>query len=345
VKRLNFAIIGAGNIAPVHAAAIREIPDAKLTAIATRDPQRGQAFAAEHGAEWHADYREVLARPEVDVVAIASPHNLHLPMTVDAAAAGKHVLCEKPMARTVAECDEMIDACDRAGVLLGVTFQGRFEPLVTDLRDLLSHGRIGQLLWASSNTVWYRDTAYYRSKPWRGTWAEEGGGVLINQAIHAIDLLVWVAGLPTRLTAQTRTLNHEIEVEDGAVAMLEYADGAMGLIQATTVAYPGYSERLEFYGTQGGVVYHKGEGCLEWHLLDPKEDGEKRTAASSGATRPMDISADAHAALFGDFAAAIRTGSRPLIDGREGRRSLELVEAIYRSSRSGEPVAVSGIAK
>jgi UDP-N-acetyl-2-amino-2-deoxyglucuronate dehydrogenase len=340
VKTLNFAIIGIGNIAPVHAAAIHAIPGAQLTAVATRNPERGQAFATEHGAAWHGDYREVLARPDVDVVAIASPHNLHLPMTVDAAAAGKHVLCEKPMARTAAECDEMIDACDRAGVLLGVTFQGRFEPLAIDLREILNSGRLGRLLWASSNTVWYRDAAYYRSKPWRGTWAEEGGGVLINQAIHAIDLLVWAAGMPSRITAQTRTLHHEIEVEDGAVAILEYAGGGMGLIQATTIAYPGYAERLEFYGTQGGVVYHKGEGRLEWHLVDPPDDGEKRTASSSGAGRPMDITTAAHAALFRDFADALRTGRRPLIDGCEGRRSLEVVEAIYRSSRTAASVTL-----
>lgn len=339
--QLNFAIIGVGNIAPVHAAAIRQVPGARLTAVATRNPERGRAFAAEQGAEWHADYREVLARSDVDVVAIASPHNLHLPMTLHAAAAGKHVLCEKPMARTVAECDEMIAACDRAGVLLGVTFQGRFEPLANELKDMLSGGRLGRLLWASSNTVWYRDAAYYRSKPWRGTWAEEGGGVLINQAIHAIDLFISVGGMPSRLTAQARTLNHEIEVEDVAVAMLEYAGGAMGLIQATTVAYPGYGERLEFYGTQGGVVYHKGEGRLEWHLIDPKEDGEKRTASSSGAARPMDITADAHGALFREFAEAIRAGGRPRIDGREGRHSVAVVEAIYRSSRTGAPVTLS----
>lgn len=339
MKTLNFAIIGIGNIAPVHAAAIAATPDARLVAVATRDPGRGQAFAAAHGAGWHADYREVLARPDVDVVAIATPHNLHLPMTVDAAAAGKHVLCEKPMACTVAECDEMIGACDAAGVQLGITFQGRFEPLAAELKALVDSGRLGRLLWASSHTVWYRDAAYYRSKPWRGTWAEEGGGVLINQAIHAIDLFVWVGGLPSRITAQVGTLNHEIEVEDAAVAMLSYGDSAVGLIQATTVAYPGYAERLEFYGTQGGVVYHKGEARLEWHLLDPREDGEKQAEASSGAGSPMSITADAHSALFRDFAAAIRTGGRPLVDGREGRRSLAVVEAIYRSARAGAGVA------
>lgn len=341
MKTLNFAIIGIGNIAPVHAAAIAATPGARLTAVATRNPDRGQSFAREHGAGWHADYRELLARPDVDVVAIASPHNLHLPMTEDAAAAGKHVLCEKPMACTVAECDAMIAACERAGVLLGVTFQGRFEPLAAELKALLDGGRLGRLLWASSNTVWYRDDAYYRSKPWRGTWAEEGGGVLINQAIHAIDLFVWAAGMPQQITAQARTLNHQIEVEDGALAILSYGGGAMGLIQATTVAYPGYAERLEFYGTKGGVIYHKGEGRLEWHLLDPAEDGEHRSGVSSGAARPMDITADAHAALFRDFAAAIRTGGTPLVHGREGRRSLEVVEAIYRSSRSGAPIALA----
>jgi UDP-N-acetyl-2-amino-2-deoxyglucuronate dehydrogenase len=336
MKTLNFAIIGVGNIAPVHAAAIQATPGARLTAVATRNQQSGRTFALEHGAEWHGDYRELLARQDVDVVTLATPHDLHLPMTLDAASAGKHVLVEKPMARTVAECDEMIAACERSGVALAVTFQGRFEILAAKLRTLVASGRLGRLLWSSANLVWYRDEAYYRSKPWRGTWAEEGGGVLINQAIHDIDLLVWCAGMPARVTAQARTLNHAIEVEDAVLAMLDYRDGSMGLVQALTVAFPGYPDRLEFYGTGGAVIYHKGEGRLEWHFVDPQEDGEERAEVNSGATRPMDFSATAHAALFTDFATAIRTGGRPLVHGCEGRRSLQLVEAIYTASRTGQ---------
>ena len=340
MKPLYFGIIGVGNIARNHIAAIKETPGAALVAVADCDPERARAFAAEHGGTWYADYHDLLARDDVDAVAICTPHDLHAPMTCDAAAAHKHVLCEKPMARNVAECDAMIAACERAGVTLGVIFQSRFEPIAQKTKTLIDDGRLGRLLWGSASTIWYRTEEYYRSTPWRGTWAHEGGGALINQASHAIDLLIWLAGMPTRVTAQARTLNHAIEVEDGGIAILEYDDNRLGFIQATTVAYPGYPERLEFYGTRGGAVFHKGQGRLEWHLLDPREDGEEQAEVSSGASRPMDISATGHIAQFQDFATAIRERRRPLVDGYEGRKSIEIVEAIYRSARTNAPVSL-----
>ncbi len=337
VDTLNFAIIGAGNIAGVHAAAIHGTPAAELVAVATRNPERGKAFVAEHGGHWYAEYRDVLQRPDVDIVSLCTPHDLHLPITVEAASAGKHVLCEKPMARTVAECDEMIAACERAGVALGIVFQGRFEPLSKRLKADVQGGRLGKLIWVSSNTVWFRSEEYYRSAPWRGTFEHEGGGVLINQAIHAIDMLLWVAGMPSKVTAQTRTLNHQIEVEDAAIAILEYPDRALGLIQATTDAFPGYAERLEFYGTNGGAVYHKSQGKIEWHIVEPRQDIVDEAEAISGAAGPMTTNAGPHTAQYQDFAAAIRERRPPSVDGREGRRSLAVVEAIYHSSRTGAP--------
>src|SRR3972149_4155559 len=338
MKRLHFGIIGAGNIAPVHVAAIRGIPEAELVAVATRNRERGQAFVEKWGGSWYADYAELLRRPDVDAVTICTPHDLHLPMTLATAQAGKHVLCEKPMAHTAAECDAMIEACERAGVTLGVIFQSRFEPLSQQLKRLIEDGSLGQLLWASANTVWYRSDDYYRSGPWRGTWAHEGGGVLINQAIHAIDVLLWLTGMPDRVTAQTRTLQHAIEVEDGALAILEYTDRRLGLIQATTTAYPGYPERLEIVGTNGSAIYHKGQARLEWHFIEPREDHVLEAEVSSGASAPMDITAAGHTAVFRDFAEAVQTQRLPLIDGLEGRKSVAVVEAIYHSAQSGGAV-------
>ncbi len=339
MKPLRYGIIGVGNITPIHAAAIKGTPDAQLIAVATRNEARGRTFAEQHNAAWYTDYCELLRRDDIDVVTICTPHDLHASMVIDAAIAGKHVLCEKPMARDIAECDAMIAACERAGVTLGVIFQFRFEPLSQKLKTALDVKKLGHLHWISANTIWHRSDEYYQSAAWRGSW-ESGGGVLINQAIHTIDLMLWLTGTPSRVTAKMRTLDHRIQVEDGALALLEYPDARLGLIQATTAAFPGYPERLEFYGNHGSAVYYKGQGRLEWHIAEPREDRVDESKVSSGAARPMDISATAHIAQFQDFAAAIREHRTPLVDGREGRRAVELIEAIYRSARADVPISL-----
>jgi UDP-N-acetyl-2-amino-2-deoxyglucuronate dehydrogenase len=330
---LKFGIIGAGNIAPVHATAIQDIHNAELVAVADVDLNRAKSLTARFGGVAYADYRELLARSDVDITTLCVPHFLHHPITLEAAAAGKHILVEKPMAISLAECDAMIAACDQAGVTLGVISQGRFEPLAIKLKNALDSGELGKLLWVSANVFWHRTDVYYSSASWRGSWKYEGGGVLINQAIHALDLLLWFAGAPSRVTAQMRTLNHKIEVEDCVVATLEYGKDRLGLIQATTNAIPGYPERIEIYGSQGSAIYHKGKGQLEWHFLDTSKDHLDQVEASTGAANPMDISAVAHTAQFKDFAEAVRSQCTPQVSAKDGRLSIELVEAIYRSSR------------
>jgi UDP-N-acetyl-2-amino-2-deoxyglucuronate dehydrogenase len=342
---LKFGIIGAGNIAPIHATAIQNIPDSELVAVADNDLKHAQALVAQYGGVASNDYHDLLARPDVDVVTLCVPHYLHAPMTLEAAAAGKHVLCEKPMAISLAECDTMIAACEKAGVTLGVVFQGRFEPLAIQLKAAIDSGELGRILWVSANTFWHRTDAYYRSGPWRGTWAHEGGGVLINQAIHALDLLVWLAGSPSRVSGKIRTLNHQIEVEDCALASLEYENGQIGLVQASTIAIPGYPERIEIYGSQGSAIYHKGLGKLEWHFLDSNKDHTDEVEASNGAAQPMDISPTAHIAQFKDFAEAVRNHGRPKVSGKDGRLSIELMEAIYRSSRQNAPIDLPFLAE
>lgn len=338
--KLKFGIIGAGNIAPVHATAIQNIKDVELVAVAANHLERAQALTSQFGGVAYRDYKELLSQSDVDIVTLCVPHFLHAPLTLEAAAAGKHVICEKPMAISLAECDTMIAACNKAHVNLGIIFQGRFEPLAIKLKKAIDSGELGRLLWVSANVFWHRTDAYYDSAPWRGTWASEGGGVLINQAIHALDLLLWLTGTPTRVIGKIQTLNHQIEVEDCAMAMLEYANGQMGIIQATTVAIPGFPERIEIYGSEGSAIYHKGQGQLEWHFNDASRNHVDKVEASSGAAQPMDITAAAHTAQFKDFVEAVLEHRAPSVDGKAGRSSIELIEAIYRSSRKNIPIDI-----
>lgn len=342
---LKFGIIGAGNIAPIHAAAIRGTPNAELVAVATRNKKLGESFCSKYGGKWYADYHQLLGHDDIDIISICTPHHLHAQMTIDAADAGKHVLCEKPMAVNVIECDKMIIACKKANVQLGVIFQCRFEPMSLQLKAAFDESSLGRLLLVSVSIPWFRDEEYYCKSTWRGRREYEGGGVFINQAIHAIDLLLWLTGMPDRVTARTRTLNHKIEVEDCGLAILEFADGYLGIIQATTCAYPGYPERLEFYGVGGSIIYHKGQGKLEWHLIDYSVDQIDEAANNINAASSLTFNINPMIAEYRDFASAIREGNRPLIDGYEGRRSVELIEAIYRSAYEDKTIELSSYKK
>lgn len=341
MNSLRFGIIGTGNIAPVHIAAVRSTPNARVVAVTDGDCGRAESFAQRYQVDCETSYQALCARPDIDVITICAPHYLHAPMAIEAARADKHVLCEKPMACTPEECDEMIAAATRSGITLGVIFQNRFDRLPLKIKAAMDKGRLGRILWASATTPWHRDSAYYEQGSWRGSWAAAGGGALMNQAIHAVDLLLWLGGQPEKVTAKMRTLNHPIEVEDVVVAVLEYSQGHLGLIEATTNAYPGFGERIEFHGTRGSIVYHKGEARLEWRLRDPEESWDETTTVSNAAAAPMDISAAGHIAQFQDFAAAIREGRPPRVDAAEGRRSVDLVAAIYRSALSDLPVTVT----
>jgi predicted dehydrogenase len=253
--------------------------------------------------------------------------------------AGKHVLVEKPMARNVAEADRIIAACDRAGLTLGAMFQYRFSPLARKVKAAVEGGRLGKLLLIDLQAKWFRSDAYYRESNWRGTAAREGGAVLINQAIHSIDLLRWIGGPVDEVQGLTATTLHPIEMEDVGLAMLRFRSGAVGSIVATTVALPGFPERLAFHGDKGSAVLIQGEGTIEWYLAGEEPRRERAATQVSGASSdPAATPSAGHVAEFTDFYTAIREGRKPLIDGREGRQALELVEAIYRSARERRPV-------
>ena len=337
---LRFGLIGAGNIARTHAAAIRAGDLARLTAVAG-GPAAAE-LAEREGARHHADADALLADPGVDAVILCTPSGIRHDYAVAAAAAGKHVLVEKPIEVTMERGRAMIEACERAGVTLGVVFQSRFKPHPQAVREVVARGALGDMVLGSMAVKWLREAAYYRSADWRGTLAFDGGGPLINQAIHNVDMLLWLMGDVARVRATaTNRLHHDIEVEDTVVAQLEFASGALGVIEATTAAYPGSARRLELHGTAGTITLLDDE-VGEWALRDGTPAPGHEVAAATAFARATHVMADHrwHQLQIEDFVDAVANGRPPGVDGREGLRSLALVRAVYEAARTGAAVEV-----
>ncbi|HEV8254155.1 MAG TPA: Gfo/Idh/MocA family oxidoreductase [Vicinamibacteria bacterium] len=335
---LGFAIVGTGNVSRYHAEGIAQAPGARLVAVCRADPARAAEAAKQFGVPCEVSYDALLARADVDAVCLCTPSGQHAAQTVAAAKAGKHVLVEKPMALSLADADAMIAACRTAGVALGVTFQRRTEPSYRALRDAAAAGELGRLVLGTTAVPYFRDDRYYQSAAWRGTWAQDGGGALMNQGIHLVDLLVWLMGDVEQVSARSDTLLHSVEVEDAIAVALRFASGALGTIVATTAAAPGFPHRLEIYGTLGSVQL-EGDAVVRWEGggARPAEAAAGSVAAGAGASA-TGISAAGHVRIVGDFAGAIREGRPPMVPGEEGRRSLAVVLAAYESARTGRPV-------
>ena len=342
---IGFGIIGCGMIAKFHARAIRDIKGARLVGCFNRTLDKAEALAAEFGAEPTTDLDSLLARSDIDVVTICTPSGAHMEPAIAAAKAGKHVIVEKPLDVTLKRCDAMIAACEKAGVKLGTIFPSRFHKSSQLLKRAVEEGRFGQLTLGDAYVKWFRTQAYYDSGAWRGTWKLDGGGALMNQAIHSVDLLVWLMGPVVEVTAHTATLAHErIEVEDVAAATLRFASGALGVIEATTAAYPGSLKKIELSGSHGMAVLEE-ESIIKWQFAKMNKRDEQliaemqdRTKTGGGAADPAAIGHQAHAELFREFLKAVKAGKNPNLDGSEGRRSVELILAIYKSAKTGKAV-------
>jgi predicted dehydrogenase len=341
---IHVGLIGAGNISGTHARACRGLPDVRVAAVYAPTRAHAARLAAETGAATCDTLDALLAHRPLDMVAIGSPSGLHAEQGIAAARAGLHVLVEKPIDITSARADALIAAAAHAGVTLGVIFQDRFKPGIKRLKAIVDEGRLGTPVLASARVKWFRPAEYYRGSAWRGTRALDGGGALINQAVHTVDLLLWLFGPVRRVYGKVATRLHDIEVEDTAVATLEFASGALGTIEATTAAYPGYARRLELTGSNGTAMLD-GDGLVAVDLRDgssslalPKDVGAHD--APENVASPVVSDVGAHRAAFDDFIRAMRTGGRPACDGAEGRRSVELVVAIYRASATGAVVTL-----
>jgi UDP-N-acetyl-2-amino-2-deoxyglucuronate dehydrogenase len=307
---VRIGIIGAGGISDTHVRAARGIDGVEVVAVHGSNPQKTAALAASAGAVAYADLDAFLAHP-MDIVAIGSPSGLHAEQGIAAVRRGLHVLVEKPVDVTVAKIDAFLAEADHARVKVGVFFQERLIPEIAAIKTQIESGELGEPLFISGRLDWYRPREYYANSRWRGRRALDGGGALMNQGIHTVDILLWLFGPVRRVSGRTATRVHAIEVEDTAAALLEFESGAFGTIHATTAAYPGFPRRLEVTGTKASVVHE-----------------EPARAATVADATP-------HRRIIEDFIDAVKTNRRPACDGAEGRRSVAVIEAIYRSARSG----------
>lgn len=343
---IGFGIVGAGMIAGYHAQAIQRTPGARLVGVADRTKEKAQAFAAKHRASLYTDSVEELVRlPDLHVICVTTPSGAHREPALAAIAAGKHVIVEKPLEITTARADEIISAAEKAGLLLAPIFQARFGTGAQRVKASIDAGRLGRLVLASAYVKWHRAASYYTG--WKGTLALDGGGAVINQSIHGLDLLQWFVGLPAEIAARkTRRVHTQIEAEDTAAAVLTFPCGALGTIEATTAAWPGWSRRIELCGESGSVVLED-DHIERWDFRDAlPEDEAVRTAANdnalgSGAGAANAISIEGHLRQIGDVVAALLEGKPLSVDGREARKAVALVNALYASAESGRSVTLT----
>ncbi|MBI2435827.1 MAG: Gfo/Idh/MocA family oxidoreductase [Candidatus Hydrogenedentes bacterium] len=346
MAKVGFGIIGCGNIGPVHAEAIANVRNARLVAVSDVVEASAQRLAGKYGAEVYTDYRAMIARPDIEAVCICVPSGLRVEIAEACAAAGKNILSEKPLEVSSKRIDRIIQAADKAGVLLGCIFQSRFSEDSQLVYQAIQEGRFGKLVLGDAYIKWYRSPAYYASGAWRGTKKLDGGGALMNQGIHQIDLLLWFMGEVKQVQAQKKCIAHEgLEVEDLATAMIEFKNGAYGIIEGSTAIWPGHSARVEVHGTEGSAVTE--DGALKFWKFAKRKPIDKKVEArlnqesvlGSGAGDPLSaLKIEGHRRQIQDFAEAIQKGRPPRIEGREGRRAVALIEAIYKAAESGKTV-------
>ena len=347
-----FAIVGAGMIASFHLKALSEIDGAKVVAVVDSVPAALERFKGKHQLEncgFYTTLAEALTRKDVDIVIVSTPSGAHMDPAVAAANAGKHVVVEKPLEITLERCDRIIDACDRNKVKLCTIFPSRFAESNRTLKAAVDAGRFGRLTLGETTCKWWRSQAYYDQGGWRGTWALDGGGALMNQAIHNVDLLLWMMGPASHVSGFTATLAHErIEVEDTATACLRFQSGALGVIMATTSVHPGYPKTIAIHGDKGSALIEQ-DDVLRWDFNPETPDDQavrakfaQKVGASGGSSDPSAISHQGHTQQLRDFVESIQTGRPPLVDGREGRRAVEVILAVYQSQKTGRPVEIKG---
>ena len=344
-RTYGFGIIGAGMISHIHAKAIGDIPNAKIKGVYNVNPGKAEAFASQYDCTAYHQLEDLLANPAIDIVCICTPSGAHLDSALKSIAAGKHCLIEKPLEVTLEKCDAIINAAAQAGVKIGVIFPSRFYEASIQMKKAVDEKRFGEVVLGNAYVKWYRSAAYYKSAAWRGTWELDGGGALMNQGIHSVDLLQWYMGPVASVQAFTANRKHKgIEVEDTVVAVLKFANGALGNVEASTAIFPGALKKIELMGTAGSAVMEE-SSLIKWEF-EQKTDADQAMhdlmltpkSMVGGAANPGDLNTLGHQYQIEDMIRAVDSHGEPLINGTEGRKSVEIVLAIYESAKTGKMV-------
>jgi predicted dehydrogenase len=333
-------------IGRVHIDAVSRLESCRVVGVNARRPGPCRQQASELGVKHYPDLDDVLADSEVDAIVIATPHPSHKEIALRAISAGKHLLVEKPLAVTPSEADEMVGAARRSGVTLGVLFNQRFRPEARKMRELIEEGAVGEIYRTSMTSAMFRTQDYYDRLAWRGTWTDEGGGALLNQGIHAIDMFQWIAGMPDSVYGILSALKHNVEVEDYASAVLEYGNGAHGTLHCDTVQAPN-QQRMEVYGEEGALVMddwnvtlHRLETPVQEFIDSDKSVAFVAPGSQSETFEFEPVDGSGHVPAIDDFSRALLEGREPAITGEDGSRSQELVAAITLSGCRRRKVAL-----
>ena len=344
MSKVKFGIIGTGGIARLHAEALTATDNAELYIVYDKVVERAVAFAQKHNCKVASTFEELLSS-DVEAVTIATPSCLHAEVAIPAARAGKHILCEKPLEVTVSKTNELVRTCESSNVRLSAVFQSRFCRSVQTIKKAVDAGRFGDPVLAAASVRWYRTPEYYASATWRGTWALDGGGALMNQGIHTVDLLVYFNGDVSEVTGRIARLMHKsIEVEDTVVAMIKFKNNSLGTIEASTACAPGFARRVELSGTKGSVLLED-DRIIRWTFAEelPEDDEIRRVCGAGegqvgGSGDPNAISSEGHRRQISELAEAILNGHGLTTPGAEGKRAVELICAVYESARTGTTI-------
>lgn len=329
-----FGIIGTGAVAHLHAQAVSALKGAELVGVYGNLPDSCRDFAARYGCRAYGSAEEMRDDPGVEFVCICTPSGSHLEPALMMAEGKKNLIIEKPLEVTPERCDRIIEACDREGVLLSGVFQTRFHPVLGELKKALEKGLFGTVSLCSGYVKWFREQEYYDASDWRGTWALDGGGALMNQSIHVVDLLLWLMGPVKELKAFGGTLSHRnIEVEDTLTGILRFDNGALGTIESTTGAWPGSFKKVEICGDRGHVIIEENR-IVRWEFADrtPEPESPEEGDEGGGVKDPMDIGYAAHMKQIEDCIRAAGEGREPEVGGREAKRAVQLVMDLYRAA-------------